>query len=748
MIGRTLGHYTVEARLGRGGMGEIYLARDTRLDRRVALKVLPETMAADPDRRARFEREARAVAALSHPNIVTIHSVEEAEGLHFLTMELVDGHTLGEVIPDRGFDLEGFLRVAIPLVDAVAAAHAQGIVHRDLKPDNVMVSTSGLVKVLDFGLAKQAAPEGVAPLAVMQTVTRTGEGIIVGTVSYMSPEQAEGKPVDARSDVFALGIVLYEMASGHRPFPGDSAVSVLSSILKDTPPSLGDLRPELPRSLAALVHRCLDKDPARRFQSAAEVRAELERLRQTAGRWGVRSWRARRWAVIGGVAGGAALLAALVVLAVVRPWSSRQTAIAVLPFENLSAEPENQYFSDGITEEITSKLARIGRLKVVARAATARYRGARKDPREIGRELGVDYLVDGSVRKAGERVRIGAQLVGVRDGFQLWSEAFEGDIGDVFRLQEDTALEIAEALKLRLSPGEEQAVRQRLTTNPQAFDAYLRGRALLEYFDDSTKLEVARAHLERALGLDPDYPLALAGLSRVEAQYHRNLDPSPARLRRAEELARRALELRPDLAEAHLAMAQVLGNRFEYAEAAARCREAIRLDDANAYAWDLLSWALAYQQPPDARGAEEAARRAISLQASLIGAHYHLGRALLLQGRYGEAIEAFGQSRQLDPTFETAYVGVAQAYLAQGDGVRAADALARVTKTAGSPVVLMVGAAIQASLGDRAAAFAGLERALGAGYKDAAALRTNPYLATLRSDPRWEPLLRQHGLEP
>ncbi|MGV8039498.1 MAG: serine/threonine-protein kinase [Thermoanaerobaculaceae bacterium] len=291
MIGRTLGHYTVEARLGRGGMGEIYLARDTRLDRRVALKVLPETMAADPDRRARFEREARAVAALSHPNIVTIHSVEEAEGLHFLTMELVDGHTLGEVIPDRGFDLEGFLRVAIPLVDAVAAAHAQGIVHRDLKPDNVMVSTSGLVKVLDFGLAKQAAPEGVAPLAVMQTVTRTGEGIIVGTVSYMSPEQAEGKPVDARSDVFALGIVLYEMASGHRPFPGDSAVSVLSSILKDTPPSLGDLRPELPRSLAALVHRCLDKDPARRFQSAAEVRAELERLRQTAGRWGVRSWR-------------------------------------------------------------------------------------------------------------------------------------------------------------------------------------------------------------------------------------------------------------------------------------------------------------------------------------------------------------------------------------------------------------------------------------------------------------------------
>lgn len=747
MIGENLGHYHVEGRLGGGGMGEVYLARDTRLDRRVALKVLPEAMAADPDLRARFEREARAVAALSHPNIVTIHSVEEAGGVHFLTMELVEGRTLTEVIPDGGFDLEGFLRLALPLADAVAAAHAQGIVHRDLKPDNVMVSASGVVKVLDFGLAKQAAPEGVTPLAVMRTVTGTGEGIIVGTVSYMSPEQAEGKPADVRSDVFALGIVLYEMATGRRPFAGDSAVSVLSSILKDAPPGLAELRPDLPRSLAALVQRCLEKDPDRRFSSAAEVRDELERLREAVGRRNLRSWRARRRAAIVAGIGGAALVAALAALGVVRQWGSRQTSIAVLPFENLSPEPENQYFTDGVTEEITAKLARIGRLKVVARAATARYRGARKDPREIGRELGVDYLLDGSVRKAGERVRIAVQLVGVRDGFQLWSEAFEGGLGDVFRLQEDTALEIAEALEVRLSPGEEQAVRRRLTANPQAFDAYLRGRALLEYFDDASKLELARAHLERALALDPDYPLALAGLSRVEAQYHRNLDPDPARLRRAEELARRALELRPDLAEAHLAMAQVLGNRFEYADAAARCREAIRLDGANAYAWDLLSWALAYQQPPDARGAEDAARRAISLQASLIGAHYHLGRALLLQGRYAEAIEAFAQSRQLDSGFETAHVGMAQAYLAQGDPRRAADALARVTKTAGAPVVLMLGAAIQASLGDREGAFAGLERALAAGYRDAVALRTNPHLASLRGDPRWEPLLRAHGLE-
>lgn len=747
MIGRLLGHYQVEARLGRGGMGEVYLARDTRLGRKVALKVLPADLAADPDRRARFELEARAVAALNHSNIVTIHSVEEVEGVHFLTMELVEGRTLGELIPDHGFDLDTFLDRAIPLADAVAAAHTQGITHRDLKPDNVMVEAGGRLKVLDFGLAKPRA-DGVAPLATMETVTRTGEGVIVGTAAYMSPEQADGKPADPRSDVFSLGIILFEMAAGRRPFAGDSAVSVLSSILKDTPPSLQELRPELPRSLAALVQRCLEKDPDRRPQTALEVRAELELLRQGTRARHRASWKVRHRAAATGLVVGTLAVATLAVLAVVRPWVRRQTTIAVLPFENLSPDPANQYFSDGITEEITSKLARMGRLQVVARAATARYRDARKDPREMGRELGVDYLLDGSVRRAGERVRITAQLIGVRDGFQLWADDFEGDMNDVFRLQEDTALRIADALKVRLSPGEQQAVRQRLTTNPQAFDAYLRGRALLEYFDAPEKLEAARGHFERALALDPDYPLALAGLSRVEAQYHRNLDPSPGRLQRAEELGRRALALQPELAEAHLALAQVHGNRFEYAQAVERCREAIRLDSSNAYAWDLLSWALAYLQPPDARGAEEAARRAITLQASLIGAHYHLGRALLLQGRYAEAIDAFGQARSLDASFETAEFGIAQAYLAQGEVARAAEALARVQKTAGAPVVLALAATVQAAQGDREVALATLERALAAGYRDAAALRTNPFLQSLRADPRYAPMLRRFGVEP
>ncbi|HNX49072.1 MAG TPA: serine/threonine-protein kinase, partial [Thermoanaerobaculaceae bacterium] len=268
MIGRMLGHYRVESRLGEGGMGEVYLARDTRLGRRVALKVLPASVASDPDRKARFELEARAVAALNHSNIVTIYSVEEAEGIHFLTMELVEGRTLGKLIPERGFDLDAFLDKAIPLAGAVAAAHAQGITHRDLKPDNVMVEVGGRLKVLDFGLAKLHTAAGVAALATMETVTRTGEGVIVGTAAYMSPEQAEGRSADPRSDVFSLGIILYEMATGRRPFPGDSAVSVLSSILKDAPISLQELRPELPRSLAALVARCLEKDPSRRPSSA------------------------------------------------------------------------------------------------------------------------------------------------------------------------------------------------------------------------------------------------------------------------------------------------------------------------------------------------------------------------------------------------------------------------------------------------------------------------------------------------
>jgi eukaryotic-like serine/threonine-protein kinase len=754
VIGTTLGHYLILDRLGAGGMGEVYTARDTRLDRLVALKLLPLRHAGDPASRARFQREARAIAALKHPNIVTVHAVEEVGDSYFIVMELVEGKRLGELIPAGGMAFPDLLRVAIPLARAVGAAHAQGIVHRDLKPENVMFDGTGTLKVLDFGLAKLHGSLHADEVARPdRSPSVTSAGMVFGTAAYMSPEQAEGKTVDPRSDVFALGIVLFQMAIGKRPFEGDSEISVLSSILRDAPPRLADVRPELPPVLSRIVQRCLAKDPAERFANATEVAEALAALEPATAPMRTQRPPSRHWPVLAAGAAAVLLVAAGALL-----WSplrrsvlattSADVSIAVLPFANLSADPDSLYFSDGITEEITAKLARIGGVRVASRTAAARFRATTRDPREIGSELGVRYLLTGSVRRAGDRVRIDAQLVAAGTGFQAWSQQFDGDLSDVFRLQEETALDIADALDVRLSAREQQAVRRRPTGNPQAYDAYLRGRALLEYFDTPDRLAAAQRHLVRALELDPDFPLALVGLSRVEAQYYRNLDADPARLRRAESLAQRALSRDPELAEAHVALAQVHGNRYEYQEATEHCRDAIRIEPTNAYAWDLLSWALAYRQPPDAAGAADAARRAITLQASLIGAYYHLGRALTIQARYDEAMAAFAQATALDPSFETADFGVAQVLLARGKPGEALAALERLKTTAGAPVVLALRASIQAASGNRDAALATLAAALEIGYRDEAALRANPHLALLRSDPRYAALLRKYRLEP
>jgi TolB-like protein len=750
LVGSTLGHYKVESQLGAGGMGEIFVAEDRRLSRKVALKVLPEKLAQAPERRSRFEREARAVAALNHPNVVTIHSVEEAGGLVFLTMELVQGETLARLIPATGLPFPKLLGLALPLCEGIAAAHRAGITHRDLKPDNVMVDPQGRVKVLDFGLAKLTAPtDPGGPDATTQMQVNTEEGLVLGTVAYMSPEQAEGRPVDPRSDVFSLGILLFQMATGRRPFEGASNVSVLSAILRDTPPTVSQVRPGLPRGFNHVVARCLEKDPAARYPSAVELHQDLGALaagRTVRGRSPSRG----RWLASAVLVAAAGLGAAYWM----RPGpppppaaAASRPAIAVLPLANLSADPDNAYFADGMTEEISTKLSKLSGLVVAARGSAARFKGQDTDVRRVGEALHVSHVLEGSVRKDGKRVKVAVRLASASTGYQLWSDEFEGELDDVFAFQEETALRIAQALDLQLSPDEQAAVRRRSTRNPQAYDEYLRGRALIEYFNDPAKLDAARAHLEKALELDHDYPLALVGLSRVEAQYHRNIDPAPARLARAEELARRALELEPKLAEAHLAMGQVLGNRYEYAGAAERFREAIRLEPDNAYAWDLLSWALAYREPPDLRGAEDAARHAISLQASLIGAHYHLGRALLLQGRYDEAIAAFEQSKRLDSTFESADFGISQVYLAQRRYAESLSAFERL-KQRSAPIIRLQECAIHAGLRHTDLALAALDSALSAGYRDAAALRVNPHLTALRGHPGYAALLRKHGLTP
>jgi TolB-like protein len=412
-------------------MGEVYRATDTKLGRDVALKVLPAEMAADPERLDRFRREARALAALDHPGIVGVHSVEEADGVHFLTMQLVEGESLDCLIPEGGFPAEQILEIAVPLSDALAAAHEKGIIHRDLKPANVMVAERGRVKVLDFGLAKLAEPETQGLLSQLPTEVRTREGVVMGTMPYMSPEQVSGKSVDHRTDIFSLGIILYEMASGRRPFQGNSSAELISSILRDTPPALTELRADLPRDLSRVIRRCLEKDTRDRLQSARDLYNELKALR-------------------GEVASGA-FAGSLSRPGRQRPVPSSGSHprpgvpwIAVLPFKGPAADAELEAFADGLADDITTGLSRFRYLSVVARASTARVKGQVGDVRTLAAELGARYVLEGSVRKAGSAIRVSARLIDADTGTQLWAGTYDRDLqaSGIFDAQDDVAARI------------------------------------------------------------------------------------------------------------------------------------------------------------------------------------------------------------------------------------------------------------------------------------------------------------------
>jgi TolB-like protein len=612
LIGRTLGHYRIVEKIGEGGMGVVYRARDERLDRDVAIKVLPEEVAENPDRLARFEQEAKSLAGLNHPNIVTIFSVEEAEGTRFIAMELVEGDSLAQTLPPGGLPLAKVFDMAIPLADALATAHERGIVHRDLKPANVMVTREGRVKVLDFGLAKliEKAAAGTADADAEEVASRvatlTGEGTVVGTASYMSPEQLEGREVDHRTDIFSLGIVLYEFATGQRPFTGDTTASVVTSILRDAPAPVTDVNPGLPRHLGRIIQHCLEKDAEARYQSAKDVRNELRSLRREVDSGDVTTgsgptavtpprakYRTGVWATAGIVA---------VLVLVVGWWIGREgrgepddrstkgtiatsdqtemdtPSVAVLPFNNMSADPENEYFTDGLTEELISVLAKVEGLRIPARTTVFALKGTDLGVQEIGNRLGVDNVLEGSVRKSGNRIRISAQLVKVADGFNLWSETYDRELEDVFVIQGEIANSIAEALRITLSARDQRALRAGQGADIHAYDFYLRGRG---YFRRRTQadLESAREMFTQAIDIDSGYAPAWAGLADCYTEFYRNYDSTDDNLEAADRASQMAVDLDPDLAEAHAARGFALGQRLQYEEAESEFRRAVELDD-------------------------------------------------------------------------------------------------------------------------------------------------------------------------
>lgn len=582
MIGKTLGRYRILEKLGAGGMGEVYRAEDPRLKRQVALKVLPGDFASSPLRLERFQREAEALAALNHPNIVTIYSVEDVDDSPFLTMELVEGRRLSDMRKSGGLPLKQIFQIAIPLADALASAHEKGVIHRDLKPGNLMVDREGRTKVLDFGLAKlrqEMASEPEATEAITETLSE--KSAVVGTLPYMSPEQVDGGPVDERSDLFSLGVVLYEMATGGRPFKGNSSASLIPEIMRDMPPDADVVRRELPHHFGRIVRRCLEKDPDRRYQAAKDVRNELADLQRelesgisTTTRPSDRHWAPAanrgRWLT---VAAAVLAVAAVGVFALWRkvetPASnvSRQVAaevpsgrkmIVVLPFENLG-EPEDEYFAAGMTDEIASRLAAFEGLGVISRTSAMQYKGDRPPLSEIAADLGVDYVLEGSVRwehdaEGPGRVGIIPVLIRTADDTQEWSGSYVRVLDDVFAVQGEIAAEVTGALQLAIGEPVLEAMKLQPTDNIEAYQAYLKAMEYRRAPDYSLPgLELAQELLDRAVELDPEFTRAWTELVWVHSMIHFNGDLTDDRLQLATVALEQAEALDPGSPDVHAA---------------------------------------------------------------------------------------------------------------------------------------------------------------------------------------------------
>ena len=686
MIGRNLSHYTITAKLGAGGMGEVYRAEDSKLGRQVALKVLPEELASDPERLERFQREAKTVAALNHPNIVTVFSVEEADGVHFLTMELVEGKTLDALLPaSGGLDLNRFFDVAVPLASAITAAHAKGITHRDLKPANVMVTEEGHVKVLDFGLAKVREDPGAAPTQ-LPTEGLTGEGVVLGTASYMSPEQAEGKALDHRTDIFSLGVVLYEMASGEQPFKGESSTAVMSSILRDQPASLVELRPDLPKHLDRIVAACLEKDPQDRSQSSRDVYNDLRRLKEEITSDSAASSAARslgasqsfliRWPALAiGVIAVAILVLAVWWFASTRSTTSDEppgTEIsgaetsslesgrkmsAVLPLRNLGAA-EDEYFAAGITDEILSRLASVKGLGVVSTGADSVYRDQVR-ARAIGQELGVDYILTGSVRWASpsegpSRVRISPKLIRVEDETHLWAEVYDRSIEDIFEIQSEIALNVTRELNAALLEPERQVLEAKPTENPEAYQAYLRGLITA----DSVACSIIRervGYLHRATELDPGFADAWASASRAHSAAFAHC-PEHAEADRLEAL--RALERVKSLAPGSWLALEAEGKFLtqverDYPAALEPLKQAASLIER----WEIyFSLGRIYRRMGNWDQALEASERALELYPQNVELVVRVAAIHHWMRNYPAAVEYYDRSIELGPEWNNSFL--------------------------------------------------------------------------------------------
>jgi serine/threonine protein kinase len=627
LIGRQLGAYKIVSLLGAGGMGEVYQAHDTKLGREVAIKVLPAAFVGDPERLARFQREARMLASLNHPNIATIHGLEHSDETHYLVMELVPGQTLDERLRVGVLKIEEALKVAVQIAQALETAHEKGVIHRDLKPANVKVTPEGRVKLLDFGLAKAFSGGAAQVLSNAATLTAMGteEGMILGTPAYMSPEQARGKPVDKRTDIWAFGCVLYELLTARQVFGGETLTDTLAAVI-ERQPNWQALPPATPAKIQVLLQRCLQKDPQRRLRDLGDARIEIhealaghesaaEKILPVRSRWrGTAPWVTFATATM-------LVLTTTLIAFNFSGWRGRLfddpasphiTSLAVLPLANLSGDPEQEYFADGMTDELTTDLAQIGGLRVISRTSAMQYKKTSKPFAEIVKELKVDGIVEGSVERAGGRVRIRAQLIDASNDRHLWAQSYERELRDVLSMQDEVARTVAREIQVNLTKQQEARLAKSSPVDPAAHDAYLLGRYHLEKWS-SDGAKQAEKYFLQAIAKDRTYAPAYASLADTYMYGVPGLRPEELSAK-AREAAREAIDLNENLGEAHVPLGEV---KFR------------------------MEW--------DFPGAEKEFKRAIELNPNYARAHHSYSHYLIAMGRFDDSLAQSNLYLELDP---------------------------------------------------------------------------------------------------